>query len=381
MRLRRLALAVALVVCLPTTMAGPAAASTGHGAKRAQAKTQKKVPKKTKAAKRKAKAKKAAKETSTPAAKTKAGQPVAARPATPAGTTTTTTTTTVATVTQSAPSAAPSVAAPAAAPVASQGAATATVTATAPTADVTASATALFATSYAHDLSSWQSVQEPAGTDRITVVSAPGDAQDALRPSANVMRVELRPADRTDTSGYLAPRAEVFGRAATPMSQSADRWPDPVNAIRWYAFSLYVPSDFTFATDAKWLTLTQWKGLRGGSPPIALEVKRGNLRLGGARANAGLLPVTDLGPIIKGRWTRLVVGMRLSNIATQGWVTAYRDGTLRVPQTSVATMDTINNLPDPVYLKQGIYRDDTWTVTHVLDFGPVKVGSSLDAVA
>jgi hypothetical protein len=393
-RLRSLT-AAALLTCLLSVVAGPATASTAkHGtAKHKVVKKTKKVAKK-KTTKQKAKAKKTTKKAAAqqapvvqkapaatspavglsatsapapaaPAAATPASAPAAA--STPAATDRTD---------RSVPAAStPDAATPDAAPASS------VTTTDLPAASPAAPATPLFTTSYARDLSSWQSVQEPADTQRITVGTAPGDARDPLRPSGNVMRVELRPGDLTDTSGYVAPRAEVFGRAATPMSQSADRWPDPPNTIRWYSFSLYVPSDFTFATDTKWLTLTQWKGLRGGSPPLAIEIKRGNLRLGGARSNAGLLPVSDLGPIVKGQWTRLVVGMRLSTSATQGWVSVYRDGSLRVPQTPVATMDTINNAPDPIYLKQGIYRDSAWNVTHVLDFGPVRVGGTMDSVA
>jgi hypothetical protein len=194
------------------------------------------------------------------------------------------------------------------------------------------------------------------------------------------MRVELQPGDLTDTSGYVGSRAEVYGRAATPMSLPADRWPDPPGSVRWYGFSLFVPSDFPVATDARWLTLTQWKGLRGGSPPLALEIKRGNLRLGGARSNAGLIPNQDLGPLPKDRWTRLVVGLRLSSDRSQGWVEVYRDGVRVTPRTSLATMDTVNGAPDPIYLKQGIYRDSAWNVTQVLYFGPAAVAATRESV-
>ena len=36
-------------------------------------------------------------------------------------------------------------------------------------------------------------------------------------------------------------------------------------------------------------------------------------------------------------------------------------------------MDTIGGKPDPIYLKQGIYRSSAWTTDHVLYFAPVTV--------
>nr|WP_231134371.1 heparin lyase I family protein [Motilibacter deserti] len=210
------------------------------------------------------------------------------------------------------------------------------------------------------------------------------------------MRVELRPyestagrqdGDVTDTGGYLANRAEVYGRTPlTPMSTTpAEQWPDPVGAERWYTFSLYVPADFQAATDATWLTLTQWKGFRGSSPPLALEIKRNNLRLGGARTNSLKIPNDgNLGAIARGSWTELTVGMRLSTDPMVGWVEVRRDGKPALARTNVATMDTYTAAdgsvrPDPLYLKQGIYRANTWPVTHVLYFGPVVVADRAPA--
>jgi hypothetical protein len=128
--------------------------------------------------------------------------------------------------------------------------------------------------------------------------------------------------------------------------------------------------------------ITQWKGLNGGSPPIALEIKRSGFRLGGARTNALLIPRDGyLGPLNKGTWSRFTVGMSLSTDPKAGWVEVWRDGALAFPRTSVATMDLINGKPDPVYLKQGIYRGTNWTATHVLYFGPVAVGPTLGSVS
>lgn len=230
----------------------------------------------------------------------------------------------------------------------------------------------------------WQGCQRPSAggaeqADRIEEVPPVGSAEG--RPIGQVMRFELRPGDRQTSGGYTANRAEVFSRRAWSDAVPADEWPDPPGSVRWYGFSLFVPEDFATATDNKWLTLTQWKGAEGGSPPVALEVKRDSLRLGGARANSGLIPGDGIiGPLAKGAWTRLEVGLALSPDPASGWVEVWRDGELALPRTSVATMDRIGGRSDPIYLKQGIYRDTRWTATHVLYFGPVKIGTTRDRV-
>lgn len=240
--------------------------------------------------------------------------------------------------------------------------------------------TRLWATGYDPTPDQWQAEHRPTVggvpvPGRIQRVPAPGPA--AGRPAGQVLRIEVQPGDVTDTGGYLASRTEVLGRAPDLWSTPPDRWPDPPGSVRWCGFPLFVPEDFQTATDTTWLVLAQWKGLRGGSPPVGLEIKRSGLRLGGARTNAGLIPRDGaLGPLTKGAWTRLVVGMRLSPDPTVGWVEAWRDGKQAVPRTAVATMDLIAGQPDPIYLKQGIYRDGKWTCPHVLYFGRTQVGTT-----
>ena len=156
----------------------------------------------------------------------------------------------------------------------------------------------------------WQALQRPsvAGVraDRIQQVPAPDGPG---RPEGKVLRFELRPGDTFESSGYQASRVEVYGRHAASNAAPPEQWPDPVGSVRWYSFQLFVPADFVTATDTRWLTFMQWKGQQGGSPPIALEIKRDGLRLGGTRTNAGLIPDGGaLGALTKGAWTHLVVG-------------------------------------------------------------------------
>jgi hypothetical protein len=202
----------------------------------------------------------------------------------------------------------------------------------------------------------WQYEQE-AAADRIQLVDrAPG----------RVMRVEVRPGDVVSGGN----RNEVYARHAATHTTPADQWPDPIGSTRWYGFDLYLPNDFVSdPTGLVWLSLTQWKGARGGQPAIALEVKRENLELAGASAR------NLLGPIKRGQWERIVVGVHFA-ATNAGWVEVYRDGALALPRTYRATTTLVDGQPDPTYLKQGIYRSATWTVTHVAEFGPVSIGLS-----
>lgn len=248
----------------------------------------------------------------------------------------------------------------------------------------------------------WKVEQEPqlagAGaiqTDRVQVVT--GDAvpgTGTARPTG-ALRAQLLPfesktgardGDVTITSGYAANRAEVYGRyPANAATTPAAAWPDPVGSVRWYTFAFMVPVGFTFATDTKWTDITQWKGFQGGTPPVAIEIKRDALRLGGARTNAGLVPGDGyLGKLIPGQWTSLTVGLSFSTDPTLGWVDVFRDGVELLPRTALATMDTVTTptgiQPDPTYLKQGIYRATNWKTDAVMYFGPISVtpGSSVE---
>lgn len=226
----------------------------------------------------------------------------------------------------------------------------------------------------------WQGYQRPSEdgsivTDSISTTSAPIDPPSGA--GSPVLRFELGPDEKFDSSGYIASRAEVYGRQAVPASTTpADEWPDPAGSTRWYQFDVFLPEDFPTATDTSWLVLAQWKGLHGGSPPIAIEVNRDRLRLGGARANQGLVPNGgDLGTIDRGAWTRLQVGLTFSTTSATGGVEVWRDGVPVLDRLPLATLDLVDGITDPVYLKIGLYRDPNWETTHVAYFSPVLVTS------
>jgi hypothetical protein len=212
---------------------------------------------------------------------------------------------------------------------------------------------------------------------RIRVVDAvdvPGAG--ANKPSGKALRVELQDGG-TAASEH---RSEVLARYPTPWSTSYSAWPDPAGSERWYSYNVFVPTDFVFATDSKWLTITQLKGCQGGSPPFAIEINKSNFRFGGTRANNLTIPDVRV-PITKGSWTNITFGIKLANDNT-GWVEGWVNGVNSLTRvTGIATLDTINNHPDPIYLKQGLYRDPNWTNAQVLYFGPTKIGTSKASVS
>lgn len=220
----------------------------------------------------------------------------------------------------------------------------------------------------------WSGVQQ-AQPNRVQLASgASVPARGTAGAPATALRVTLAAGDVTATGGYSAPRTEVYGRMPVDTASPATDWPDPVDSERWYSFQVYVPSDFALATGTQWITITQWKGRDDGSPPVALEIKRDNWRLGGTRTNAGLVPNDGiLRPLKLGQWTSFRIGLHLSLDPTIGWVQVFIDGSEALPRTHMATMDLINGQADPVYLKQGLYASREWTVGHVLYFGPMSV--------
>lgn len=225
---------------------------------------------------------------------------------------------------------------------------------------------------------SWTYQQKPSlngvvQTSSIQTVDAPGDA--AGRPAGKVTKFTLNPAARYANGSYIVPRVEQYSRYPVRTNIDPTAWPDPVGSTRWYTFSIYLPADFQTTTTTPWVVLTQWKGLRGGTPPLDIEVHKDYLKMGGSRAT-GLPNDANIGEIPLGKWTTFNVGMSLSTDASTGWLEVVRDGAVVIPKTSMATMDTVGGTVDPIYFKQGIYQNAAWTKTHVSYASSVLVSAT-----
>jgi hypothetical protein len=115
--------------------------------------------------------------------------------------------------------------------------------------------------------------------------------------------------------------------------------------------------------------VVQWKGRTGGSPPEAIEARRGTWELVACGTRYALAPITPGMPVT------FDVGMFLSADRAQGWIEAWVNGVRVVSRRSCATLDrfwdasALVSKTDPIYLKNGIYRSYAWDaldVTHVL---------------
>lgn len=227
-------------------------------------------------------------------------------------------------------------------------------------------------------------VQTDSRIQLVDQVNVPSDSDvysaNRYKPTGKAMKVEIQVGD----VAAAANRSEVLARFPGSFSgTSYEKWDDPIGSVRWYGFSVYIPSDFTTdATGVNWLTILQLKGYQGGSPPISIAIKRSNFRLDGTRgANSGNIPNDGtIGPITKGAWHRIVFGVKLST-TNNGWVEAWFNGVNTIPRvTGIITSDIVSTKIDPIYLKQGIYRATAWSVPHTVYFGPTKIGDTRAAV-
>ncbi|MGD9526380.1 MAG: heparin lyase I family protein [Dehalococcoidia bacterium] len=118
---------------------------------------------------------------------------------------------------------------------------------------------------------------------------------------------------------------------------------------RWYAWSMKFPADFP-DPDGGWNIVMQWHA-GGGSPPLALDISRGTLDIGGDGVDA---PRETIGPLRRGEWMDYVLHVGFS--PDNGFVEAWENGVQTVPRTTRPTMSSGEN-----YFKMGIYRDPNAT--------------------
>lgn len=174
---------------------------------------------------------------------------------------------------------------------------------------------------------------------------------------------------------YAASRAETRGDYASPSSTAPSLWPYPVNSTIFLRCKLFFPSLlFPTPTGTDWIVVTQIKGQYGGSPPTSLEVSTsGTMKL-------QLADGADLnfGAITRNMWHEVVLGVKLSPVHATGWAEVWWNGANVIPRFNVATMEYQSDgvTPDPIYLKQGLYKPKSWAADHTIYYGPLEVASS-----
>ena len=158
-------------------------------------------------------------------------------------------------------------------------------------------------------------------------------------------------------------------------------------ADRWFGFSVVLAPDFP-TTVPTWQLITQWKNDGTGSPPLELDVNKGEFSLGGGYGYPGgpRLFRRSLGPATTGQRVDFTFHILFSRDPMKGVVDVYRDGALVAPgvrppggtlyPTSKKSTASLNS-----YWKMGIYRDKLITAPGVLTIESARIGNSAASVA
>jgi hypothetical protein len=177
--------------------------------------------------------------------------------------------------------------------------------------------------------------------------AALGFVPDPTAADRPVLAITLRPGDLAQAAGgESTERAELSEARAVVL---------PVGTEVWYGLSFYVPPDFP-VLDRR-LVIAQWKQDCGNcaldhSPGVAVRYRRGALSVTVDNA-AGRRPVVEDTADIRGRWTQLVVRLRLTP-TDAGLLEVWLDGR---PAGAYTGPIGFSDDRDQVYFKMGLYRD------------------------
>jgi len=206
------------------------------------------------------------------------------------------------------------------------------------------------------------------GSCQSTVLN--GDCSE-VNPRHHSMQIFERP----DAPGNKAARFVVedgdtvdFGGERSELSDDNGGATAREGDERWYEWSMRVAEDFPEA-EGNWFIVMQWHS-SGGSPPLAIDLSRGTVDIGGDGVDA---PRKTVGPIRRGEWVDYVMHVKFSQNADEGFVEAWEDGRKTVSKTARATMTSEEN-----YLKQGIYRDESAGGTARIDFDNLRITGPRD---
>jgi Polysaccharide lyase len=211
------------------------------------------------------------------------------------------------------------------------------------------------------DLSQYDIV-ERAAPDRVRVVTDP------RRQGGYAARFEVRAGDTpTSTTGT---RAELI-------AEHDDGRKPTAGEHRWYRWSTLFASRYPLVD--RWQTFVQWKNDGPGSPPLAMTVQGGEIRLSGGEQNG--FHIFWRGPIQRGRWHDFVAHVLWSADPERGLVELWHNGRRAVPPTHVATMyRTPTGDPIANYLKIGLYRHPAIKRPQVLYHDDVVVAARRETV-
>lgn len=200
---------------------------------------------------------------------------------------------------------------------------------------------------------------------------------DPENSSKKVLELTLR---RSDPEAATSHRTEILGRKDGLGNQEE---------LRWYGFAFYVPADWKL--DESPIAVAQLHGndfLRL-APPLSLQIQGGRMFLmlqhNTNRVTSTTPPVTGNsvrlypwhGPLVRGRWYRLIVRTVWSATPGKGELDVWLDGTLLITQRGIPnTYDTSEGIGGRNYAKTGVYApygikasDEVRVLTRGIVFG------------
>jgi hypothetical protein len=150
----------------------------------------------------------------------------------------------------------------------------------------------------------------------------------------------------------------------------------------WFGFSSYLAPGFP--TDAYWQVITQFKQNFDGSPPLELNVERGQYKLEGGQGHPDGPKefIKDLAPATTGRWVDWVLHVKFSADPDEGYVEVWKDGQQVLDRFSPegGTLYPAPDGNDASYVKTGYYRDPEIDRPGTVYFDNWRIGTSRDAV-
>jgi hypothetical protein len=155
----------------------------------------------------------------------------------------------------------------------------------------------------------------------------------------------------------------------------------------WWGFDLWVNPELQVSTHHQGALQLKTAPIEG-FPTIGMGVGDTNDNYLAIQSGA---EHHNIGPVPRGVWTRLVIGIHLNDVVNQGWVEVWRDGVNVLPRNAWdagthqtgAKGSTIWASPDATthYLKFGVYRGAPRAWDEELRFGRMLIGTTRESAS
>jgi hypothetical protein len=154
----------------------------------------------------------------------------------------------------------------------------------------------------------------------------------------------------------------------------------------WWGFDLWVNPDIQVSTSHQGFGQLKNAPIEG-FPTISMGIGDTNDNYMAIQSGA---EHHNIGPVPRGVWTRLVIGIHLSDVVNQGWVEVWRDGQNVLPrnawdagthQAGAKGSTLWQGAVETIYLKFGVYRGAPRAWDEELRFGRMLLGTTREIVS